>query len=305
MADEDKDKSKPIAPSVKDILDRLRSNSPLSNKVSGPIPGIPKPMILGTLPPKTLPGPPNFTDNDVNKMLKDLGVITRQPYEAQTGTKYIDYKRPDNFPRQGEASPTIRVSQPNDLHAGRPNNILTPDSPSNFVDTSGMDEGVRKRIPSEYRGKFTKNEAGEYFNNLDVLRNFIIKKEMLGLTPPGSGPSKVDIPQPVVRLPPDPNQMSFMDKGLLENYGKQKSNSVLGGNQENLWHSGQMGQRFNLDTPKDFGVGSMYAMPMPANREPPIVPGLNPGQQQQMDANMRALLKLLSQSKETPPDAAQ
>lgn len=290
---DDKDKYKPQAPSAEDILKTLRTRAPFSYK-SGEIP---KPTIMGSIPPKTMPGAPNFGKEDVLNLLKEIDVPVKGVYTAPTGSTYIKYGVPGNPLKNGEEPPTIRLSSPKDLHAGKPQ-VLTPGSTSNFIDTSGADKKYAK-VPSEYKDKFIKSEGGDYYNNLEALRNAVLWRTGKGLVPPGSEPSKIPTPpQSLVKLPPDPNQLDFMG-GLLENYGTQRPQSVVGGNPNNLFSSNQMSQRFNLDTPKSIlSTGKYPDMPQPANREPPMLPGIAPSQQGTFDQQYRELLKLLAQSKE-------
>ena len=318
MADEDKDsaKSKPTMPSAKDILKELRLNTPMG--MSGQ--GIPKPMILGTMPKPTYQyGPPNFRIDDVKQALKDLDIPIKAVYKSKANDSYyMKYDIPGNPTKPGEPLPSIRFSSPGlsggNWHAGQPETRTNAESaPLNFIDTAGIHKGPL--MDTNNSGTFIRNSQGDYYNTLDAVRNAVIYRTGIGLVPPGTEPRPLNKAPPNTppKLPPDPRQMDFMHS-LLQGQGK--PNAVLGGNKENLWHSGQMGQRFNLDTPKDFGVGSMYAMPMPANKEAPLLPGslpanaqgprlVSPGMQGTADKSYFDLLKALKDMKGTDPDAGQ
>lgn len=309
MAD-DKDKYKPVAPSAKEILDALKAKGLFAPKAGD----IPKPMILGARGPNITPpggGPDvapgkmfgtqsslNFTKDDVLKLLKEEGAVVDRIRVTPEGTTYIQYSSPGNRPLNNKDAgwPTIRIPAPNDVHAGTPR----PHEKTTLIDTAGQEN--RRSGVSEVA---LQNAANESYNNLDAIRRAVQWRLGNKLVPEGSQPYVLAPQKPTIndpkKIPVDPNQGDFLLKMLAEQAGTQRPQNIVGGNSNNLFSSNQMGQRFNLDTPKSIlSTGKYPDMPQPANREPPMLPGVNPSQQGQFDKNYMELLKLLAQSKKEP-----
>lgn len=344
------DKGLPTPAEAKAILDALRKGSAgpmgtgtnVSPSATNVTAGIPKPMLMGARPqmlpgniiPKSPSGPANFGISEVRQMLRDMGLKPGKVESSSGGTQYMRFTDPANPRLPDQSDFKIRFA-PNtsNRHAGMPGR-LDEDAPMRFFDTAGMHSGrltpqdqVISGTPGyggtaakptqdqagKFYGKFIKNQEGDYYNRLPALENAIRYATGRGLVPSGTEPSTVNLPpQPVVRLPPDPNQMDFMHL-LMENRGTQKPNNIVGGNPENLWHSSQMPQRLpNIFSPSDLLTTGKYPdMPQPANREPPLLPGnvpknvlgpnlISPSQQGQSDKNFMDLLKALEQMKKPP-----
>lgn len=335
MADND---GKSSGPSIEDILKKLKSMPKPLNPRGGNLgvtqgiptvgmPNLPKPLVpeekkewappgvklLGAYtPPKERKGP-DFTTEDVIKLLKEEGVPITGKYKAQTGTEYVYFGAPGNVKNKGpEGNFTIRIPDKDNPHSGsvyseagaigaraieqagkKGKNVDTKDAKIRFIDTTGF--GKDKDT--------TLNAAGEPYNNLEALREAVRWRAGTALVEPGKEPrilnrDKGFAPQKVTT---DPNQISMIDALLAEKSGTQKPDNIVGGNPQNYFSSNQLSQKQNLLSPKDINQPYVDGLSIPSNYNPPQIGFKEAWQQRQFEEQHLKLTEILKAMKLSMP----
>lgn len=294
------DDYKPTSPSVWDILNKLKTKTPLPGQQQGiPTPSVigpaysksiwnkpqiketeklpwsaPQVDLLGSFGPP-IPGGkvypdkagPQFTTKDVINMLKEEGAEVRGKYTARGGTDYVFYNSPGNVKEAYDDNYKIRVPSPDSLHpgtiysAGRNSTSSADDLKKDLVKTIDTTGFTGKTGQTD----ITFNAKGEPYNNMDTLRDAVRWRLGTGLVEPGKEARSIDKPtREFIPAPakPDPNQMQFIDQLLAE---QSKPQAIVGGNPQNYFSTNQLSQRQNLNAPSDFSGVDPYLMGSPAN----------------------------------------
>lgn len=239
---------------------------------------------------------PNFTTEDVVNLLKENGGVIKDIKNSNSSaSQYINWHPEGNPPKEGMGTPQIRISDPNDIHAGR-----TPMSNVqrlNYIDTSG------DRL-NKTNATARKNASGEPYTDLDTLKDAINWRTLHELVPPGKEPwsmrQKVSPPEGLENsLSTDPNQQNMMDT-LLALDPRQRPDSIVGGASDNLFSSAKLQERNNLVSPQDLNMPFNPGIQPRANFDPPKLPFEQPQHQMRFDQKYFDLLESLKSMKEPP-----